>query len=172
MKIQYDIEARRQIGEIFKYGKVKFGTQIALKYKEKLREKINTLKQNPLIGNIEWMLTDEEHEYRFLLVKPYKIIYSVKGDIIRIHLFWHIHRNPDILKDYQDKIFQKIEKAEINKEQAKEKETKQEKEKNHISNIETQEQKPELTRFEQAKLNREAKQGQEQEQEKKRGFRR
>lgn len=33
MKIQYDIEARRQIGEIFKYGKVKFGTQIALKYK-------------------------------------------------------------------------------------------------------------------------------------------
>ena len=38
MKIQYDIEARRQIGEIFKYGKVKFGTQIALKYKEKLRE--------------------------------------------------------------------------------------------------------------------------------------
>ena len=100
MKIQYDIEARRQIGEIFKYGKVKFGTQTALKYKEKLREKINTLKQNPLIGNIEWMLTDEEHEYRFLLVKPYKIIYSVKGDIIRIHLFWHIHRNPDILKDY------------------------------------------------------------------------
>ena len=99
MKIQYDIEARRQIGEIFKYGKVKFGTQTALKYKEKLREKINTLKQNPLIGNIEWMLTDEEHEYRFLLVKPYKIIYSVKGDIIRIHLFWHIHRNPDILKD-------------------------------------------------------------------------
>ena len=79
---------------------MKFGTQIALKYKEKLREKINTLKQNPLIGNIEWMLTDEEHEYRFLLVKPYKIIYSVKGDIIRIHLFWHIHRNPDILKDY------------------------------------------------------------------------
>jgi hypothetical protein len=46
------------------------------------------------------MLTDEEHEYRFLLVKPYKIIYSVKGDIIRIHFFWHIHRNPDILKDY------------------------------------------------------------------------
>lgn len=45
--------------------------------------------------------------------------------------------------------------------------------KNHISNIENQEQKPELTRFEQAKLNREAKQEEEhQEQERKRGFRR
>ena len=75
-------------------------------------------------------------------------------------------------KDYQDKIFQKIEKAEINKEQAKEKETKQEKEKNHISNIEAQEQKPEISRFEQAKSNREEKQEQNQEQEKKRGFRR
>lgn len=31
------------------------------------------LKDNPLIGSIEWELTDEEHEYRFLLVKPYKI---------------------------------------------------------------------------------------------------
>lgn len=45
----------------------------------------------------------------------------------------------------------------LNKEHAKEQETKQEKEKNNISNIENQEQKPELTRFEQAKLNREAK---------------
>ena len=95
MKIQYDIEARRQIGEIFKYGKVKFGTQIALKYKEKLREKINTLKQNPLIGNIEWMLTDEEHEYRFLLVKPYKIIYSVKCPLhSRIPLHQSAFRSP------------------------------------------------------------------------------
>ena len=48
MKIQYDIEARRQIGEIFKYGKVKFGTQIALKYKEKLREKNKYFKTESL----------------------------------------------------------------------------------------------------------------------------
>ena len=44
--------------------------------------------------------------------------------------------------------------------------------KNHISNIEAQEQKPEISRFEQAKSNREEKQEQNQEQEKKRGFRR
>ena len=48
--------------------------------------------------------------------------------------------------------------------------------KNHISNIETQEQKPEIQqnydRFDQAKANKEAKQEQERDQEKKRGFRR
>ena len=44
--------------------------------------------------------------------------------------------------------------------------------KNHISNIEAQEQKPEISRFEQAKSNREEKQEQNQEQDKKRGFRR
>lgn len=44
--------------------------------------------------------------------------------------------------------------------------------KSHISNIEAQEQKPEISRFEQAKSNREEKQEQNQEQEKKRGFRR
>ena len=48
--------------------------------------------------------------------------------------------------------------------------------KNHISNIEAQEQKPEIQqnydRFDQAKANKEAKQDQERDQEKKRGFRR
>ena len=100
MTIQYDIEAQRQIGEIFKYGKKKFGILTALRFKEGIRKKISMLKDNPLTGSIEWELTDEEHEYRFLLVKPYKIIYSVKGDIIRIHLFWHTHRDPDILRNY------------------------------------------------------------------------
>lgn len=100
MKIQYDIEARRQIEEIFRFGKTKFGTRTALRYKEKLIERINALKQNPFIGSIEWLLTDKVHEYRFILVKPYKVIYSVKGDVIRIHLFWHTHRDPDTLRDY------------------------------------------------------------------------
>ena len=48
--------------------------------------------------------------------------------------------------------------------------------KNHISNIEAQEQNPEIQqnydRFDQAKANKEAKQEQERDQEKKRGFRR
>ena len=100
MTIQYDIVAQRQIGEIFKYGKKTFGIRTALVFKEKIRERINSLKQNPLIGGIEWLLTDGEHEYRYLLVNPYKIIYSIKDDVIRIHLFWHTHRSPDTLKDY------------------------------------------------------------------------
>ena len=94
MIIRYDVKARYQIEEIFQYGKSNFGSQTALRYIQKLRENINGLKQHPLAGSIEWLLTDKEHEYRFIFVKPYKVIYSIKGEIIRIHLFWHTYRNP------------------------------------------------------------------------------
>ena len=98
MIIRYDVKARYQIEEIFQYGKSNFGSQTALRYIQKMRENINGLKQHPLAGSIEWLLTDKEHEYRFIFVKPYKVIYSIKGEIIRIHLFWHTYRNPDTLK--------------------------------------------------------------------------
>ena len=97
MKIAYDIEARRQIGEIFRYGKKKFGTSTALKYKEAIRHTILHLKQHPFMGSIEGNLSDTKHEYRYLLVKPYKIIYSVKDETVRIHFFWHTSQDPDTL---------------------------------------------------------------------------
>lgn len=50
MKIAYDIEARRQIGEIFRYGKKKFGTNTALKYKEAIRHTIFHFKTAPVYG--------------------------------------------------------------------------------------------------------------------------
>ncbi len=84
MKLQYDIEAKRQLREIFDYSKERFGLHTAYKFRDAIRQKINTLKQHPFIGSIEWQLTTSEYEYRYLLLKPYKIIYSIKDDVIRI----------------------------------------------------------------------------------------
>lgn len=98
MKIVYDIEAREQVGEIFRYGKEHFGWNAAMRYKNTLRKSISALKQNPLMGCVEQELCDGgSTEYRYLLVKPYKVIYSVKGDVIRVHLFWHTSREPRTL---------------------------------------------------------------------------
>lgn len=96
-RIIYDTQARRQIGEIYRYGKEHFGPNTALRFKEAIRQAIASLKQTPLIGSVEQELTTNEHEYRFLQVKPYKIIYSVADDTIRIHLFWHTSRNPQAM---------------------------------------------------------------------------
>ncbi len=69
-------------------------------FRDAVRQKVNHLKLHPFIGSIEWQLTTSAHEYRYLLLKPYKIIYSDKDDVIRIHLFWHTRRNPNSLVNY------------------------------------------------------------------------
>ena len=101
-KIVYDRQARQQIEEIFHYGKAHFGPNTALRYKAAIRQNISILKSNPFAVSIEHELSDDTHEYRYLLVKPYKIIYSVKDDFVRIHFFWHTSRNPDDLKEQME----------------------------------------------------------------------
>lgn len=98
-KITYDRQACQQIEEIYHYGKAHFGPNTALRYKATIRQSISLLKSNPLAGSIEHELSDETHEYRYLLVKPYKIIYSVKDEFIRMHFLWHTSRNPIDLKE-------------------------------------------------------------------------
>ncbi len=97
MKILFDIEAKEQLREIFIYSKENYGLRHAHQYIASIRNKIDSLKTFPLQGNIEWQLTTADHEYRYLLQKPYKIIYSIKDKTIRIHLFWHSRRNPSTM---------------------------------------------------------------------------
>ncbi|HJA83255.1 MAG TPA: type II toxin-antitoxin system RelE/ParE family toxin [Candidatus Bacteroides intestinavium] len=93
-KIIYDTQARQQIGEIYRYGKERFGPQTAARFKETLRQTIALLKQHPLMGSVEPELSTDCHEYRYLLVNPYKVIYSVTDETVRIHLLWHTGRDP------------------------------------------------------------------------------
>lgn len=101
-KITYDRQVRQQMEDIFHYGKTHFGLHTALRYKATIRQSISILKSNPLAGSIEHELSDDAHEYRYLLVKPYKIIYSVKDDFVRIHFLWHTSRNPIDLKEQME----------------------------------------------------------------------
>ena len=73
-KIIYDTQAQQQIGEIYRYGKERFGPQTAARFKETLRQTIALLKQHPLMGSVEPELSTDCHEYRYLLVNPYKVI--------------------------------------------------------------------------------------------------
>ena len=94
MVIQYAPRAQKDLTDIYEYGKETFGIRTSKRFIEKIRKNIKVLKHSPYIGLIEESLSAEKQEYRSLLVSPYKIIYSVMENTVRIHFLWHTSRNP------------------------------------------------------------------------------
>ncbi|MDH6306581.1 hypothetical protein M2459_003306 [Parabacteroides sp. PF5-5] len=59
----------------------------------------NMLKVFPYAGQIEPLLTDLPVCYRYLLViRRFKIIYTVRENIVDIHAVWDCRQNEDTLK--------------------------------------------------------------------------
>lgn len=98
-RIVYDNQAQRQIEEAYRYGKEHFGPRTAARFKEALRKSIALLKQHPLMGSVEPELSTGRREYRYLLVRPYKIVYSFADETVRIHLLWHTSRSPQSMPE-------------------------------------------------------------------------
>lgn len=100
MKLVFDPIFKIQIAEVYKFGKKRFGKKIADKYKLEIQSSIKLLKQNPEMGQEEYTLCHKNYTYRYLLVLPYKIIYSINDDTIRIHFMWHTSQSPDKMIAY------------------------------------------------------------------------
>lgn len=99
MKLKWDTKVKQQIADAYAYGKYSFGEQVANKFKENIMLKTKLLKTFPQMGMIEPSLEGNQIVYRYILEASYKIIYSIEGDLIRIHIFWNCRQEPNDLAE-------------------------------------------------------------------------
>ena len=92
--------AEYQLDEIYNHYAKEVNIKNAQRILFKIRDKVEVLIKNPLIGEKEKLLSDRKQNYRRLIVTNYKIIYSVNEEIetIKIVDIFDTRQNPTKLK--------------------------------------------------------------------------
>jgi plasmid stabilization system protein ParE len=95
-KILWTDFAINQLKDIFDYHLIKASSNIAQKLVQKIIDATIILENNPKSGRKEDFLVDRPHEFRFLIVKNYKIIYWIDYEfsIINISMVFDTRQNP------------------------------------------------------------------------------
>jgi toxin ParE1/3/4 len=76
--------AEDQLQDIFQYYKFKAGVKIAGKIINEIVDKTLILDHNSKIGQIEELLAERQHEFRYLVSNNYKIIYYINSETSKI----------------------------------------------------------------------------------------
>jgi len=99
-KIIWSEFAETQLDEIYKYYEKKANSKIAKKLVKGIINEPQKLIKSPLIGQGEELLKQRETEYRYLVFKNYKLIYSVDNlnGFIKIADVFDTRQNPPKLK--------------------------------------------------------------------------
>ena len=99
-KILWSDFAEKKIDEIFQYYKTEASTGIAKKLISNIINATAILTDSPHVGQIEELLLERSEEYRYLLYKNYKIIYSVDMNtgFIKIADIFDTRQNPVKIK--------------------------------------------------------------------------
>ncbi len=92
--------AEQQIANIYSYYLEEASVKVAKKITHGIIKAPDSLIKNPELGQIELSLTDLKIEYRYILFKSYKIIYSLDSEIgqIRVADVFDFRQNPSKLK--------------------------------------------------------------------------
>ncbi|MCC4214190.1 type II toxin-antitoxin system RelE/ParE family toxin [Leeuwenhoekiella parthenopeia] len=96
MKIIWSEFAEMQLDDIFQYYVKKANITVAKKLLRELILEPNKLIDAPFIGQEEAILKDRKINYRYLIFKNYKIIYSVdlENNYIKIADVFDTRQNP------------------------------------------------------------------------------
>jgi toxin ParE1/3/4 len=92
--------AETQLDEIFEYYKRKAGEKVSVKLIRGIINEPKKLVKLSLIGQEEELLKERKIEYRYLVYKNYKLIYSIdnKNGFIKIADVFDTRQNPPKLK--------------------------------------------------------------------------
>lgn len=96
-KILWTDFAIDQLKDIFDFYKVKASQTIAQKLVQKIIDSTIILENNPKSGRREGLLSDRSREFRFVIVKTFKIIYWIdyEYNIIYIATVFDTRQNPE-----------------------------------------------------------------------------
>jgi plasmid stabilization system protein ParE len=88
--------AEIQLDKIFEYYKKEAGLKVAKQLITKLIKDSNKLINSPQLGPEEELLVHREIQYRYLIVKNYKLIYSVdiERGLVKIADVFDTRQNP------------------------------------------------------------------------------
>lgn len=99
MQIEVSKRARQQWLRILVYYNEMGGERAATKLHQKYLQKQKRLLKHPESGFPEPLLRDRKIHYRASIINDYyKVIYYVKGDVLRIAAFWDMRMHPDKLR--------------------------------------------------------------------------
>jgi len=99
MQIEVSKRAQRQWLRILVYYNEMGGARAATKLHNKYLQKQQRLLKYPESGFPEPLLSDRKIRYRASVINEYyKVIYYIKGDILRIAAFWDMRMHPEKLR--------------------------------------------------------------------------
>lgn len=92
--------AESQLDKIFEYYVENASLKVAKNLLQKLLEEPNRIMDNPEMLQIEDFLIDRKDEYRYIVCKNYKIIYSIDYELERIKIadVFDTRQNPTKIK--------------------------------------------------------------------------
>jgi toxin ParE1/3/4 len=100
LKIIWSEFAETQLDEIYEYYEKKSSPRVAKKLLKGIINEPKKLIKSPLIGQEEELLKQRKTEYRYLVFKSYKLIYSFdnQNGFIKIADVFDTRQNPPKLK--------------------------------------------------------------------------
>ena len=99
MQVEVSKRAQQQWLRILVYYNEMGGERAAANLHQKYLQKQKRLLKFPESGTPELQLRDRKIQYRFVIINDYyKMIYYVRGDVLRIAAFWDMRMHPDKLR--------------------------------------------------------------------------
>ena len=83
---------------VLSYIRTAFGEAVSRKIRKRIENTVQLLSNQPKMGVVDFDNSDNEVEYRYIVVQKSKIYYMIENNIVYILLVWDCRQNPDKLK--------------------------------------------------------------------------
>ncbi len=102
VKILWTDFALYQLEDIYDYYKYKASPTVAKKLVKAIVNESLLLELNPFLGAKEPLLADKPFDYRYLVIKNYKIIYRFTQNLIVVVSVFDCRQNPEKIHRLND----------------------------------------------------------------------